>query len=126
MEQTNIEKNEPDWTKKAFEDTSTENPLNKLNFLKTKYATQLIMPVEFGSPESSILYFSNDIKSNEGKLAPFIEDFSRVVLWNSRNIIPVDKVSTFWVTLRAENGKSFKEMLDKMEELLIEIKNEIK
>ncbi len=112
-------------TRRAFEDTSLENPLNKIQLIRSQYHSKLEKTIQFGGDQSSIIFFSEDVNSNEERVAHFIEYFSRIVIWNGNLMIPSEKVDYFWGELRKLDGKTLGEVLDRTEELLNEIKNEV-
>jgi len=78
--------------KKAFEDTTLENPFNKIKRIREKFATDLNKPVEFPEGTSALLCFSEDVikseKAETSSYASYIKEFPQIILWNSYNILP--------------------------------------
>ncbi len=111
-----IENNE-NLPKKAFEDTSLENPFEKIKILEQIMTDSLDKEVMFGGEGSSLLYFSDNEK--------WIEEFSRIFFWHSKLILPSEKVDAFWNELRDSDCKTLGEVLNKTKELLSDIKDNL-
>jgi len=116
-----------EFRKGIFNKDSLKNPLRQIQSLRTKFKERLEEPVEFQSENSNLLYFSKD--KNEKGPGSWLQEVSAVTLINNQNVFTgmgQEYINNFWKTMKAENGKTFAEYLNTLEEQMKELESHSK